>query len=339
MIAYPPSYSIMSFIVMLICIIIGISISVSKIVKRIKDKSISCWSIISPLMYMAVIFFASIVIIAVLNVCFNWSLQLYIDILIAVSPISLVIGLSLYFSRTHLSTTAKTKSMSLNAPDPAPLSSSITSDISKIPPPRSVVKVKAKKVFAAASNAESDHPVAQETAVIENRFTHSSKLPIVLIILLTICLIISSYYAYYQSSQVKHLNQQLTEIQQNLTFVQSERARFYNEAKQNDSLYRAAKSDYSNLSHFFERVKSFYFVPIKEWTLYKNMVACVTSPYGNTAYHLPSCSHLGDSCYILGVNDALKKGCWPCSDCYSINFYHGGPKDTYDNILFKQFFE
>ena len=159
-----------------------------------------------------------------------------------------------------------------------------------------------------------------------------------LIVAISVLFIVSSSFSFYQYFKVNELKQQLAETQTLLSEVQSEKDRYYNISKQDKNLYNAAKSNYTNLMLEIEALKKAYFVPIKEWEMYTNAVACVVNLHGDSAYHLPSCHHLGDSCYILSVGDAVRKGCWPCSDCHDKEHYYSGPQDTYDNILFKKYF-
>ena len=68
---------------------------------------------------------------------------------------------------------------------------------------------------------------------------------------------------------------------------------------------------------------------ITEWIIYRDSVALTVSPYGNTAYHLPRCSHLGGTYYIRSVDGALNAGCYPCSDCYK----YADPFDEYNAAI------
>lgn len=159
-----------------------------------------------------------------------------------------------------------------------------------------------------------------------------------LIVILSVLLVLSLGYIYYQNSQIAFLNQELQIKKDNLIEAQRNYTKQSGLAKQNDNLYREAKSNYINVKSKLEKFQTQYFIPIKEWHLYKDNVGLVTSPDGNCAYHLPSCHHLGDISWTCTIKQAQLNNCWPCSDCYDKDYYYGGPKDTYDNIIFKVYF-
>lgn len=159
---------------------------------------------------------------------------------------------------------------------------------------------------------------------IDNKPLAYSNLGFKIAITVLSTIVVALGFAYYNlQQQVSPLTDELTaattkltETEERLQMVIDSREHYKSQVENAQRQKDAAQAKWRNV---IEEYNDFYNRNSKlltEWFDYNKGFAFTTTPYGNAAYHRPSCNHLGERAFLVIIQEAEERGYYPCSDCY-----------------------
>lgn len=121
--------------------------------------------------------------------------------------------------------------------------------------------------------------------------------------------IISLIFNTEQYRTINNLNVQVNELQDKYDNMAARKNQAVKEANN-------LRTDLNHANENIDKLTEFGKQSYNDLNWYRNNVALITNYNGECAYHTISCHHLGDTFYGMTVTEALRRGCWSCSDCH-----------------------